>query len=188
MTHKSYHRVNEIQWDTQADRQSCTVISITKVTRLRGNSFLVMLNEHSHRGKRDHFLLPSAQQTSGFRMLNKPIESYLLQSSASASWGKKMSVLGMERVPRVSDFEAVVPLLMCWTAAAAGLSWTGCRLVLQERCWSLLRPQGSRCQPAHSVPGHGARCLSGCHPYSTPGWSHCGHHSQRSWWWWLRGD
>lgn len=89
-----------------------------------------------------------------------------------------MSVVGMEWVPRVYDLEAVaalVLLLICW-AAAAGLSWMGCRLVLPWHCWSLLQPRESRCQPAHSVPGHGARCLSGCHLYSTPGWSHYGHH------------
>lgn len=115
--------------------------------------------------------------------------SYPLQSSASASWGKKLSVVGMEWVPQESDLEAVVPLLMCWTVAAAGgLSWMECRVVLLWHCWSLLRPQESKCQPAHSVPGHGAHCFSGCHPYSTPGWSHCGHHSPKNWWWWLRGD
>lgn len=134
------------------------------------------------KGTQIHSFPSPAQKIYRCQRLKKTKGSYLQQSLASASWVKNTPVVGMEWVPQVSDLKAVVFLLMCWTAAAAaaGLSWTGCRLVLLWHCWSLLRPQESRCLPAHSVPGHGARCPSGCHPYSIPGWSHCGHHSPKN--------
>lgn len=93
-----------------------------------------------------------------------------------------MSVAGKELGPQVCDMMvvvALVPLLICWSVAA-GLPWLMCRLVWQQNCWSLPLPQESRCHPAHTGPGHGAHCPSGYHPYSTRGWSHCGHHFLRN--------
>lgn len=108
-------------------------------------------------------------------------DSYLLLSSVLASRGKKSSAVGKKRVPRVSGLETGVPpiaLLIYWPgAAAAARPWSVCRLVSPRRRSTLLQPQESRCRPARSVQGHDVRCLLGCHPYSTPGWSHCGHHS-----------
>lgn len=116
--------------------------------------------------------------------------TYLPQSLAAASWGKMMSGMGREQVLQASWLEnamAPVPQLRCW-AAAAGRTEMGCRPVWLWHYTSLLRPQGSRCRPARSVPGHGACCLSDCHLYSTPGWIHCDRHSLKNWWWWLRRD
>lgn len=61
--------------------------------------------------------------------MSKARKPYRLQSLALASSVKKRPALGMEWVPRVSELMALMLLLMCWTAAA-GVSWTGCRLVL----------------------------------------------------------
>lgn len=147
-----------------------------------------MFNECKQSVRKGTQLLSSpspAQKThSCKRLKQKTKSSYLLQSLAWASWVKRTPVVGMEWAPQGSGLlRTVVLLLLCWTtsaAAAAGLSWTGCQLVLLWHCWSLLQPQESRCLPAHSVPGHGARCPSGCHPYSIPGWSHYGRHSLKN--------
>lgn len=164
-------------------------VNITKVTRLHGGNRCENVWRNAKSKVYRSIPFSPLHRRHPDVWSSKAESPYLLQSLASASWGMKMSAVGMQWVPRVSDSAAValMPLLKRWTAAAAGRSWMGCQLVMLWHCWSLLQPQESRCQPARSVPGHGARCLSGYHPYSTPGWSHCGHRSQRNWWWWLRG-
>lgn len=114
-------------------------------------------------------------------------EPYLLQSLALASLAKRMPVMDMEQVPRVSGREAVELLLRCWVAAV-GLSWTGCRLAWLWPRWSLLLPQASRYLLAGYARGHGGCCPSGCRLCSTPGSSRCGHRSLKNWLWWLRAE
>lgn len=185
-----YHNLeltaNPMQQDTKAHSSPVLFFHLTHSTKLQEVKMFHLLLYQSTEAVKKRYTEPflsliCSETHPNFKSSNTK-GSYLLLSSAAALQAKKMSVVGMEGVRQVSGLEAVVALvslLMCWNgaAAAADLSWLGCRPVLKWHCLSLLQPQESRCQLARSVQGHGAHCPLGCHLYSTPGWSHCGHHS-----------